>query len=782
MPIHTSPGVIANEVDLTGIVPSVSTTEGALAGPFRWGPIGKRTLVDTETMLVQRFGKPTSFNPETWFTGASFLAYGNQLYISRAANTSGLILSGNDSFSTSPIHTVTTETGNATATMANTAGLQVGMVVIAGSNVRIGATIASVVNSTAITFSSNSDPTGNGATSLQFLSNTVVTSAIANTGSVANLANQIVLNEDDYYRKDPDDADNVTAGRAFDTDVMWVAKYPGAIGNSLRISVCDTAAGFTKTMNLASYGNGGATVSINIGSNSATVVVAYNHDGSDNTAAQTAVSTSATSLKGEMNVTDYLEFGNSSIGYQSLKVSALGSVTSNANATVAAATYTISFEDELRLIANQAMTANLVRYWEFFDLLDSAPGQSDYVLQYGNAAANDELHVVIVDDNGLFTGTPGEVLEVYRGLSRARDAKGLDNETLYYKDVINTKSKYVWWAKDRSTAVSNTALNVTSASNTSPLSLSFAYGADGSDENTISMTNLINAYDLFASSEDVDVSLILQGKARGGTHGGQLANYLIDNIAEVRKDCVVFISPDKNDVVNNSGDEHDDCVDFRNSLRSTSYGFMDGNYKYMYDRYNDVFRWIPLNGDMAGLAVRTDLTNDPWWSFAGFNRGQIKNFVRLAWNPKKAFRDVLYKNGINPVVTFKGDGTVLYGDKTLLAKPSAFDRINVRRLFIVLRKAISRAAQYTLFEFNDDFTRAQFKNMVVPYLRDIQGRRGITDFMVVCDKTNNTGEVIDRNEFIGDIYIKPARSINFITLNFVAVRTDVAFSEVVGKF
>jgi len=223
-------------------------------------------------------------------------------------------------------------------------------------------------------------------------------------------------------------------------------------------------------------------------------------------------------------------------------------------------------------------------------------------------------------------------------------------------------------------------------------------------------------------------------------------------------------------------------VSFRNNLRSTSYAVLDSGYKYQYDRYNDVNRYIPLCGDIAGLCVRTDETRDPWFSPAGFNRGQIKNILKLAYNPDKAQRDILYKNGINPVVTFPGQGTVLYGDKTLLSKPSAFDRINVRRLFIVLEKAIATSAKFSLFEFNDEFTRAQFRSLVEPYLRDIQGRRGIYDFKVVCDTTNNTGEVIDRNEFVGDIYIKPARSINFIQLNFIAVRTGVEFSEVIGQF
>jgi phage tail sheath protein FI len=235
-------------------------------------------------------------------------------------------------------------------------------------------------------------------------------------------------------------------------------------------------------------------------------------------------------------------------------------------------------------------------------------------------------------------------------------------------------------------------------------------------------------------------------------------------------------------VLNNVGNEAVSLKNWRSATRSTSYAVLDSGYKYQYDRYNDVYRWIPLNGDIGGLCARTDQTNDAWWSPAGFNRGQIKNLVKLAFNPRKSERDVLFSNNINPVVTFPGQGTVLYGDKTMQTKPSAFDHINVRRLFIVLEKAISTAAKYSLFEFNDAFTRAQFKNLVTPYLRTIKGRRGITDFLVVCDDTNNTAQVIDSNQFVGDIYIKPARSINFIQLNFVAVPTGVQFSEVVGKF
>jgi hypothetical protein len=484
------------------------------------------------------------------------------------------------------------------------------------------------------------------------------------------------------------------------------------------------------------------------------------------------------------SIGDILEVGNSSIGKQYLKISNVSILVNNSAGTnTGAATITLNLASKYILSSNYSSNT-IVRDWEYFNSVDSAPGQSEFVANFGNTAANDELHVVVADEDGRITGVPGTILEVYKGLSRATDAKTNDGTINYYKTVLNDNSNYIWWATDRSGAVSNTAVNIISSPNSKPSTVSFINGSDGADESTITNAALALAYDKFKSAEDVDISLLLQGKARGsaGNQYAQLANYLIDNIASVRKDCVAFISPDRADVVQNSGkDEAQDIVDFRNALTSTSYAVLDSGYKYQYDKYNDVYRYIPLNGDMAGLAVRTDSVRDPWYSPAGFNRGQVKNVIKLAYNPSKADRDFLYKNDVNPVVTFPGQGTILYGDKTLLGAPSAFDRINVRRLFIVLEKTIARAAKGLLFEFNDEFTRTQFKNIVEPFLRDVKGRRGIYDFKVVCNSTNNTEGVIDRNEFVGDIYIKPARTINYIQLNFVAVRSGVEFSEVVGQ-
>ena len=423
-------------------------------------------------------------------------------------------------------------------------------------------------------------------------------------------------------------------------------------------------------------------------------------------------------------------------------------------------------------------SANATAYtsWTYAQEFNSAPGTSTYVSNV--AGANDEMHIIVVDEDGKFSGVANTVLEKFNYASKASDAKNDDGSSNYYVNVINDRSRYIYIMNHPDELAANmnwgsTASNVIFKQDSTSYTASLANGRYGLPSDA----DLINAFDKFKNPEEIDVSLIVTGAANN-----TVAEYVVDNIAGTRKDCVAFVSPLYADAVNNAGSEADDMITYRNLFNSSSYAVMDNNWKLQFDKYNNVYRWVPLNGDIAGLCVRTDFERDPWYSPAGFNRGQIKNVVKLAWNPDKTDRDELYKNGINPVVSFPGEGVVLYGDKTMLAKPSAFDRINVRRLFIVLEKAIARAAKYSLFEFNDEFTRAQFVALVEPFLRDVQGRRGIYDFRVVCDTTNNTPEVIDRNEFIGDIYIKPARSINYIQLNFIAVRTGVAFEEVVGRF
>lgn len=413
--------------------------------------------------------------------------------------------------------------------------------------------------------------------------------------------------------------------------------------------------------------------------------------------------------------------------------------------------------------------------WTYEDEFDSAPGTTSYVNNVGGSA--DGLHIIVIDEDGLFTGTAGTILEKFAYVSKAGDAKATDGSNNYYKNVLNSRSRYVWWM-DHPTDGTNWG---DAAQGTAFAALSAAVDnslTGGVDDFASTAGEIQDAYALFANDELYDISLVIMGKASAVT-----AKWAIDNIAEVRKDCIVFASPETaagGIITSASATAVADMKTYRTSLGSTSYGVLDSGWKYQYDRYNDVYRWVPLNADIAGLCARTDYAQDPWYSPAGTSRGQIKNVVKLGLSPSKVQRDELYKNGINPVVTFPGSGTQLFGDKTLLSLPSAFDRINVRRLFIVLEKAIATAAKAQLFEFNDPFTRAQFKNAVEPFLRDVQGRRGLTDFRVVCDETNNTGEVIDRNEFAADIFIKPNRSINFINLTFVAARTSVNFDEIGG--
>ena len=425
--------------------------------------------------------------------------------------------------------------------------------------------------------------------------------------------------------------------------------------------------------------------------------------------------------------------------------------------------------------------ANTFTGWAYASQFTSAPSTSTYTSNAGGA--NDEIHIIVIDQDGQITGTQGSVLEKYAFVSKASDAKDDSGNSNYYKNVITSKSKYIHWLSHPTANAGASYANATSTWGTTATNKSFSRLSSnvtisliGGVDGTVSTANVVTAYDLFDNADSVDISLVVSGPA-----DATLVTSLI-SMAESRKDCLVFVSPEKADCVDNAGSEVTDIKAYRDTLTSTSYAVLDSNWKYQYDKYNDVYRWVPLNGDIAGLCARTDLERDPWFSPGGLNRGIIKNAIKLAWNPTKTNRDDLYVKGINPVVTFQGEGIVLFGDKTLLSKPSAFDRINVRRLFIVLEKALARAARFSLFEFNDQFTRAQFVALVEPFLRDVQGRRGIYDFRVVCDESNNTPEVVDRNEFVGDIYIKPARSINFIQLNFVAVRTGVSFDEVVGKF
>ena len=565
------------------------------------------------------------------------------------------------------------------------------------------------------------------ASFLQY-SNSLRVVRATNTGllnATANGSGLLVKNTTDYQNNYSDGSGSVG---------LWAARSGGAWGNNIKVSVCPSSTVYEETAKTTTQDTDSAVGDTSIVVQSAT----------------------------GFNVGDIINFAEAG-GYEYRITNIVGQ-------TITFVRHPSGVGGLHTAVANGS---NVRRRWQYYDLVTAAPGTSPYVSNKGGSG--DELHVVVVDEDGGITGTAGTVLEVYDSVSKASDAKTPQGDTNYYPDVIYNKSEYIYWMDHNTSGTNwgNAALNTTYTSVTAVSNTSLSGGSDGSAATT---AELKTAYEKFEDAETVDVNLIIAGKG-DSTH--------IDNlitIAENRKDAVVFASPERSDVVNvaSSETQTNNVKSFFDGVRSSSYVVFDSGYKYTYDKYNDVFRYVPLNGDIAGLAARTDLVADSWFSPAGYNRGVLRGVVKLAYNPTKTQRDTLYRARINPVCTFAGQGTVLFGDKTGLSAPSAFDRINVRRLFITLEKAISTASKFQLFEFNDEFTRAQFRSIIEPFLRDVQGRRGITDFLVVCDDSNNTADVIDRNEFRADIFVKPARSINFITLQFVATRTGVAFEEVVG--
>ena len=570
MAFQISPGVSVSEVDLTTVVPAVSTTAGAFVGEFQWGPTNKRTLVTNETELVSLFGEPaanvyteTANTGTAFFTAANFLAYGTNLTVVRAIET------GNSNNAT---------TGTAPVLVQNEENYDNGLV------------------------------------------------PVANTGN-------------------------------------FVARYPGRLGNSLNVAILTAQAGD------AAYGT-----------------------------------------------------------------------------------------------------------WVYKNNFPGAPNTTPFVASFGGSY--DQMHIIVTDEDGLFTGTKGTILETFPYVSQATDAQYDDGTPSYWRTVIRNTSKYIY-------ALPNTAAPFSAntdqtarehagtvyTANVATYTHSFINGVGACTQ-----ADVMTGWDLFKNKDEINISLLITGEANT-----TVQNY-VTSIAKDRMDCVAFVSPPSANVVGvTASSAATNVSNWAKGLNATSYAFADSGWKYQFDKYNNIYRWIPLNGDMAGLCVRTDETRDPWFSPAGYSRGAVKNVVKLAWNPNQAQRDTIYSAAVNPVISQPGQGTILFGDKTLTVQPSAFNRINVRRLFIILEKSISDASKYSLFELNDEFTRSQFIALIEPFLRDVKGRRGIYDYRIVCDKTNNTQQVIDTNKFVGDIFIKPARSINFIQLNFVAVRSGVQFSEIVGS-
>jgi hypothetical protein len=542
-----------------------------------------------------------------------------------------------------------------------------------------------------------------------------------------------------------------------------MAREAGTLGNSLKVSMCTNSTAFGPH---SMSGNLVADASAAIG--------------------DTTISVDDGSL---MQVGDILEFGDAS-GFTAAPSGFYYKITAISTnlLTIARFNPATGVTESGGLRHAVVDNAKVLRRWEYYFQFSAPPTTTDDVLAAGGSL--DEMHIVVIDEDGGITGTTGSILETFASVSQATDAKTSTGSSNYYPNVIYNTSKFIYWVDHLATLSDGLAKTGTTFDNSvgdpyvvSSTSLAPLEASEGTDDFVATNAEIALAYDLFADAETVDLSLLLCGPSQTGADAtGDTKATMVMDIATARKDCVAFISPARADVVDvtNAITQTANVKSFADGLPSSSYAVIDSGYKYMYDKYNDVYRFVPLNGDTAGLCARTDDVADPWFSPGGFNRGQVRGAVKLAFNPNQTQRDDLYKARVNPVVAFPGQGTVLFGDKTAQSKPSAFDRINVRRLFIVLEKACATAAKFQLFEFNDEFSRANFRGIVEPFLRDVQGRRGITDFSVVCDTSNNTGDVIDRNEFRADIFIQPARSINFIQLNFVATRTGVAFSEVAG--
>ena len=666
MAFQVSPGVQIKEIDLSNVVPAVSSTVGAYAGVFQWGPVDEVKTVSSGQELVDCVHQPANSDAgaEDFYSADSFLRYGSALKLVRI----------------------------------NTTGLK---------------------------------------------------SANASGNTTLNLKN-----DDDYINTFKNGGQASTAGN-------WVSRYPGALGNSLKVSICGSSNAFFNDAANKVNQNGGHAVTVSI----------INVD--DGTA---------------FRVRDIIKFAGHSSKY---RITAI-----NTNALTIEA---LNQPAGTGLLSSVNDDENIDRFWEFHDAFDKAPGTSASATQ--NGASNDEVHVVVSDEDGSWTGVQNSILETYGFVSLGSDAKDPAGNSNHYKDVIANNSKYVYWSghdvlimgsgeagNDR-TFAGSLASGKAFLRPALPINKSLSGGVDGRSPTAGEKTAALQKH--FEDGETQDYSFLIIGSTRTDNGSGVDQDIRADhtsiinaaiNIAELRKDILVVASPKKNSLVNQASESaQTDQVklDFA-PLTSSSYAVFDSGWVYQYDRFNDRYCWIPGNAHTSGIMARSDLLQDPWYSPAGFSRGQYLGITKLAYNPKSASRDELYKQRINPIVTFPGQGTVLFGDKTALTSPSAFDRINVRRLFMVLEKAISVAAKAQLFEFNDAFTRAQFRSTVEPFLRDVKNRRGLVDFSVVCDETNNTDSVIDRNEFVCSIFIKPAKSINFITLNFVASRSGVEFEEIYG--
>ena len=739
MSFLVSPGVSVREVDLTNVVPAVATSVGAIAGAFQKGPVGSVTTITSEEQLVQIFGKPqTASNQfETFFSATNFLQYADNLKVVRAESAilnaganSGILIRDDDHYQAS-FEDGSGSHGEWAARTAGTHGNGIGVDICGGKRA-----FAQPLGSLNLV---------NGAGAVGDLSITVdnqdAALAVIAVGDIISFQTASVVV-------------GVVAGA-----ITVATKNLVVDGNSGTIVVGDRVLG-------AGISDGDVVVKVVTITDQQNLVLDKAITVADNAPLVFSKDTQVES-KGE-------EYEVSSVSSETLTIRLLDD-------PAGAGLQTIIPDNSL-----------ITRRWRFSDLFDEAPGTSAWSTENARGE-KDEIHVLVYDTVGDITGfavgvagqRTSSVIERFTNMSKNPNAKTAQGSNNYYSDVIFAQSQFIYWT-DHLAAGSNWGTDIASGTDYTLVSgVDVSTLTGGTDDFATTNGEITLAYDKFLDTESLDINLVIGGSSSvtADTEANMDTHVtMITALVETRRDCVGFVSPYRGATVGiaNSITATKNVVDGFNTCPSSSYMVFDSGYKYMYDKYNDVFRFVPLNGDTAGLCAFTDQIADSFFSPAGFNRGNVRGAVKLSFNPTKAERDQLYKARINPVVNFPGQGVVLFGDKTALSKPSAFDRINVRRLFLLLEKAISTAAKFQLFEFNDEFTRAQFRNLVEPFLRDIQGRRGITDFSVIADGTNNTGEVIGRNEFVADIFIKPARSINFISLNFVAVRTGVAFTEVGG--
>ena len=728
MPLNlASPGIVVREVDLTiGRVDPTSGSIGALVAPFAKGPVNDPQLIESEEDLLQTFGQPYSTDKhyEYWMVASSYLAYGGTMQVVRA-----------DDYNT--------QTGVGLKNAFVTGGV------------------------------------GVGATMLRITSNTHY--------------NQLGYDE------------NTISG------VRVAAKNPGTWANGIKVAIIDgkadqiltVASGNTTAVGSAVTQSISKTIGTATGTTTIDGVLKGIVTGSTDTTLEVKV-ISHISAAGVETAVEYQQNGTYTFDNSgSVNVIAAGSSGSGSAKSYTA--QTDWFESQNIVLSNSTLE---------WDSIADAPGTSTYVSTRGGK--NDEIHVLVIDDKGTITGNSGTILEKHLSLSKAKDAEYSVGSSSYWRDFLATNSKYIFGGGATS-GITTTGYSVSSTNTldtdsgwdqnaegvnfgaSGVATLTLAGGTNYGDKTDLTTSgalssgvdDIISGYTLFENTEEIEVDFILMGAAHHPKEQSQAVAEKVTAVAEARKDAVAFISPYRqaflNDTVSgtvtvsNIDQTTENVVGFYAPLSSSTYSVFDSGYKYMFDRFNNTFRYVPLNGDIAGTCARTDIEQFPWFSPAGTARGPILNSVKLVYNPGKKQRDILYSNRINPVILSPGAGIILFGDKTGFGKSSAFDRINVRRLFIYLEDAISAAAKDQLFEFNDELTRTNFVNIVEPFLRDVQAKRGIFDFVVICDETNNTAAVIDSNEFVADIFIKPARSINFIGLTFVATRTGVAFEEVIGS-